>query len=132
MEDVCTADEKNITATEFPTTETSSSNLHTLNTTGGTSKVDSIYISYKPLILTTTQPLRREPTFNGMSTFNRHTKRSLLPFLGDALSWLTRTANTKDIRSIKNKVNKLLVMQHQQQETLVHIISFLNVIRYAT
>ena len=67
-----------------------------------------------------------------MSLFNRHTKRSFLPFLGDVLSWLTRTATTKDVRSIKNRVNQLIAMQHQQQETLVHIISILNVTRYAT
>ena len=30
-----------------------------------------------------------------------HHRRSLLPFLGDALSWLTGTATTKDIHSIK-------------------------------
>ena len=29
-----------------------------------------------------------------------HHRRSLLPFLGDALSWLTGTATTKDIHSI--------------------------------
>ena len=46
----------------------------------------SIYTSYKPLILTVTQLLRKEPTFNGVSPFNIHTRRSLLPFLGDALS----------------------------------------------
>ena len=28
--------------------------------------LDSIYTSYKPLILTATQELRREPTFDGM------------------------------------------------------------------
>ena len=38
MEDICTADGEN-TTTEFPTTETSSSNLHTLSTTGRTSKL---------------------------------------------------------------------------------------------
>ena len=43
--------------------------------------VDSIYTSYKSLILTATQLLRREPTFDTMSPFNRHTKRGLLPFL---------------------------------------------------
>ena len=48
-----------------------------------------------------TQLLKREPLFNGMSTLNKHTKRSLLPFLGDALSWLTGTAMTKDVRDIK-------------------------------
>ena len=39
---------------------------------------------------------------------------------------------TKDINSIKNRVNQLTAMQHEQQETLVHIISVLNVTRYAT
>ena len=42
------------------------------------------------------------------------------------------TAVTKDVNSIKNKVNQLIAMQHTQQETLVHIISLLNVTRYAT
>ena len=63
--------------------------------------LDSIYTSYKPLILTATQLLRREPTFNSVSPFNRHTGRSLLPFLGDALSWLTGTATTKDVSSMQ-------------------------------
>ena len=89
-------------------------------------------MSYKPLILTATQLLRREPTFYSVSPFHRHTKRSLLPFSGDALSWLTGTATSKHFRSIKNRVNQLSAMQHQQQETLVHIISIMNVTRYAT
>ena len=59
-------------------------------------------------------------------------KRSLLPFLGDALSWLTGTATTKDIHSIKTKINQLITTQASQQETLVHIVSILNVTRYAT
>ena len=46
-------------------------------------------------------------------------RRSLLPFLGDAISWLTGTAMTKDVT-------------HNQQETLVHIISILNFTRYFT
>ena len=33
-------------------------------------------------------------------------RRSLLPFLGDALSWLTGTATTKDIHSIKTRINQ--------------------------
>ena len=60
-----------------------------------------------------------------------HHKRSLLPFLGDALSWLTGTATTKDIHSIKTRINQLIATQ-AQQETLVHIISILNITRYAT
>ena len=57
--------------------------------------LDCIYTSYKPLILTATQLLRREPGFDGVTPFNGCTMRSLLPFLADAQSWLTGTATTK-------------------------------------
>ena len=60
--------------------------------------LESIYTSYKPLILTVTQLLKREPSFNGMSPLSKCAKRNLLPFLGDALSWLTGTAMTRDER----------------------------------
>ena len=93
--------------------------------------LDSIYTSYKPLILTATQLLRRESTFNGVSLFNKCTRRSLLPFLGNGLCWLTGTATTRDVNSIKNRVNQLIARQDTQQEPLVHIISVLNVTRYA-
>ena len=56
----------------------------------------------------------------------------VLPFLGDALRWLTGTAITKDVNSIKTCVFQLIENQLAQQETLVHIISILNVTRYAT
>ena len=59
-------------------------------------------------------------------------KRSLLPFLGTALSWLTGTATTKDIRSIRTRINQLIATQSAQRNTLVHIVSILNVTRYAT
>ena len=52
-----------------------------------------------------------------------------MPFLGNALSWLTRTATTKDANTIKKKV---IDAQSMQQETLVHIISILNVTPYAS
>ena len=61
-----------------------------------------------------------------------HHRRSLLPFLGDALSWLTGTATTKDIHSIKTWINQLMATQTSQHSTLVHIVSILNVTRYAT
>ena len=93
--------------------------------------LDSIYTLYRPLILTATQLQKREPSFNGMSPLNKHTKRSLLPFLGDALSWLRGTAMTKDIKDIKRRVNQLIETQTQQEETLVHVISILIVTRYA-
>ena len=59
-------------------------------------------------------------------------KRSLLPFQGDALSWLTGTATTKDIHSIKTRINQLIATQTWQHNTLVYIVSILNVTRYAT
>ena len=63
---------------------------------------------------------------------SKHMRRHLLPFFLDALSWLTGTATIKDVNSIKTRINQLITTQHNQQETLVHIISILNVTRYAT
>ena len=63
---------------------------------------------------------------------NTQSKRSLLPFLGTALSWLTGNATTKDIHSIKTRINQLIATQTLQCNTLVHIVSILNVTRYAT
>ena len=51
---------------------------------------------------------------------------------GTALSWLTGTATTKDIHSIRARINQLIVTQSSQCDTLVHIVSILNVTRYAT
>ena len=42
------------------------------------------------------------------------------------------TATTKDINSIKTRINQLIATQSLQQETLVHVISILNITRYAT
>ena len=61
-----------------------------------------------------------------------HCRRSLLHFLGDALSWHTGTATTKDIHSIKTRINKLIATQASQHPTLVHIVSILNITRYTT
>ena len=41
-------------------------------------------------------------------------------------------ATTKDIHSIKSRINQLLATQTSQCNTLVHIVSILNVTRYAT
>ena len=70
-------------------------------------------------------------SFDGHSTHNNHIRRSLLPFLGNALSWLTGTATTKDVNTIKKRVNQLIQAQSTQQETLVYIISILNIMQYA-
>ena len=94
--------------------------------------LNSIHTSYQPLIQAATQLLKKEPSFDGVPVFNKHIRRSLLPFLGDALSWLTGTATTKDVNSIKTRINQLITTQHNQQETLVHVISILNITRYAT
>ena len=58
-------------------------------------------------------------------------KRSLLPFLGDALKWLIGTATTRGVWETKQCVNQLIQEQTKEQETLVHVISILNVTRYA-
>ena len=65
--------------------------------------LDSICTSYKPLILTVTQLLKREPSFNDMLPLSKHANRSLLPFLGDTITWLTGTTMTKDVKDIKKE-----------------------------
>ena len=42
------------------------------------------------------------------------------------------TATTKDINAIKTRINHLIATQQNQQKTLVHIISILNITRYTT
>ena len=91
------------------------------------SNLNSINTSCQPLLQAATQLLQREPSFDGIQVSSRCMKRILLPFLGDALSWLTGTATTKDVNAIKSRINQLTSMQQNQQETLVHIISILNV-----
>ena len=72
-----------------------------------------------------------DPSFDGNSNYNKHDRRTLLPFLGDALSWLTGTATSKDVYSIKKRVNQLIAAHSMQQEATVHIVSILNVTTYA-
>ena len=68
-----------------------------------------------------------------MSTTVTHLpQKNLLPFLGDTVRWLMGTATTKDVNSIKIRINQLIATQSSQQETLVHVISILNITRYAT
>ena len=94
--------------------------------------LNSIYNSYQPLIQASTQLLKKEPSFDGVPVSSKHMKGSLLPFLGDTLSWLTGTATTKDINNIKTRINQLNTTKQNQQKTLVHVISILNVISYTT
>ena len=90
------------------------------------SNIEDIYNSGKTTIISAIQLLQSNQPQTPICC-----RRSLLPFLGDALSWLTGTATTKDINSIKTRINQLITTQLLQQETLVHIISILNVTRYA-
>ena len=92
--------------------------------------INDIYNSYKPIIIPPVNLLDTDPSFDGNSNYNKCVRRSLLPFLGDALSWLIGTATTKDINSIKKRVNQLIATQSMQQEAMVHIVSILNVTRY--
>ena len=96
------------------------------------SNLNSIYTSYQPLIQAATRLLQREPSFDGIPVSSKHMKRGPLPFLGDALSWLTSTATTKDVNTIKSRINQLISTQQNQQETLLHMILILNVSKYAT
>ena len=89
-----------------------------------------MYNSCKPTLISTINLLNTNPSFDGKSQSHPHHKKSLLPFLGDALRWLTGTATTKDVSSIKARTNQLIMTQSSQQETLVHILSILNVMQY--
>ena len=91
------------------------------------SNIQDIYNSGKTTIISAIKLLQS----NQPQTPICH-RRSLLPFLGDALSWLTGTATTKDIHSIKTRINQLITTQASQCNTLVHIVSILNITRYAT
>ena len=94
-------------------------------------ELNDIYTSYKPIIVPASNLLATDPSFDGNSNYNKCIRRSLLPFLGDAQSWLTRPATTKDVNSIKKRVNQLTAAQSTQQKFIVHIVSILNITRYA-
>ena len=91
------------------------------------SNIKDIYKSGKTTIISAIKLLQ-----SNQPQTHIHCKRSLLPFLGDAPSWLTGNATTKDIHSIKTRINQLITVQASQEKTLVHIVSILNVTRYAT
>ena len=93
--------------------------------------INDIFTSYKPIIIPVFNLLDTDPSYDGNSNYNKHVRRSLLPFLGTALSWLTRPATSKDVNSIKKRVNHLITTQSTQQDALVHIVPILNITRYA-
>ena len=91
------------------------------------SNIQNIYKSNEISITSTINVLN-----SNQPQINTRCKKNLLPFLGTALSWLTGTATTKDICSIRTRINQLIATQTLQCDTLVHIVSILNVTRYAT
>ena len=92
---------------------------------------NDMYNSCKPTTILAINLLNTDPSFDGHIHSNTCCKRSLLPFLRNALRWLTGTSTTKDVDNIKACVNQLTETQLAQQGTLVHIVSILNVTRYA-
>ena len=78
--------------------------------------ISDIYISYRPIIIPANNLLNVDHSFDRHSNHNNHLKRSLLLFLSDALSWLMGTATTKDVNTIKKRVNQLIQAQSTQQE----------------
>ena len=97
-------------------------------------ELDTIYDMYdscRPTIISAINLLNTDPRPDGNMNSNTCHKRSLLPFLGDVLQWLTGTATTKDVNSIKACGNQLNETQSTQQDALAHIVSILNQTRYA-
>ena len=96
------------------------------------SNLNSIHTSYQSLIKAATQLLKKEPSFNEVPVSRKCMRRNLVPFLGDAFSWLMGTATTKAVKGIKTKIDQLITTWQKQQVTLVHVISILNITRYTT
>ena len=90
-------------------------------------------MAYKPVFSSARSILQTQPSFDGKPIPpSGRKKRSLLPFLDSALKWLTGTATTKDIKHIKKRISSLIETQENQQKTMVHIVSILNLTRYKT
>ena len=87
------------------------------------SNIGNVYESYEPTMRSTVQLLRTDSE-------NPQSNRRLLPFLRDASKLLTGMATMRDTQEIKQHVNQLIQAQTKQQETVVHVISILNVTRY--
>ena len=73
--------------------------------------INDSYTSYKPVIIPAINLLNMDPSFDGHSNHINHFRRTLLPFLGNTLSWLIGTATTKDVNNIKKRVNQLIETQ---------------------
>ena len=111
MKAVHQADDKNMSTINLSTTTPSAPTQLLSAFESELSNLNNIHTSYQPLIQVATQLLKKEPSFDGIPVSSKHMKRSLLPFLGDALSWLTGTVTTKDINAIRTRINQLIATQ---------------------
>ena len=96
--------------------------------------LENLFQAYKPTFKSAVNILAHQPSFDGVQLdfTSRRRRRSLLPFLGSALKWLTGTATTKDIKQIKQRINELMTAQEDQRMAMIHIVSILNITRYET
>ena len=75
----------------------------------------NLFIAYKPVFSSTKSILQTQPSFDGKPIPpSGWKKRSLLPFLGSALKWVTGTATTKDVKYIKKQISSLIKTQENQ------------------
>ena len=132
MYDVYTTENKIPATTKVSTMETTSFKLPTVSITGRIGKFGQhLYIIQTTYIHS--DSITKERTFFQWHVTSKLThQKKPLTFLGDALTWLTRTAVTKDVRNIKGRVNQVIETQIQRWDTLVHVISVLNFTRYTT
>ena len=81
----------------------------------------NLFMAYKPVFSSTRSILQIQPSFDRKPIPpSAWKKRSLLPFLGSALKWLTGTATTKDVKYIKKRISSLIKTQENQRKTMVH------------
>ena len=91
----------------------------------------NLFMAYRPVFSSARSILQTQPSFDRKPIPpSGRKKRSLLPFLGPALKWLTGTTTTKDIKHIKKQISLLIETQENQWKTMVHIVSILNLTRY--
>ena len=65
--------------------------------------------------------------FNGYKLLKQRTRRSLLPFLGDALSWLVGTPSASDMNQIKTAMRTLNMNQKNIQHVVEESLSLINI-----
>ena len=74
----------------------------------------NLFMAYKPVFASARSILQTQPSFDEKPIpVLRRKKRSLLPFLGSALKWLTGTATTKDIKHIEH-IESHLSLKHRK------------------